>query len=78
MQPRQILIVAAVVIVAFGAAFGIAGAGGGDDSKAEAAPAPKAPQVFDVESATVTATVAKAPALPALKVPNPRWSADPG
>ena len=34
MQPRQILIVAGVAIVAFAAAFGIAGAGGGEESKA--------------------------------------------
>ena len=34
MQPRQLLIVAIAALVAFGAAFGIAKAGGGDESNA--------------------------------------------
>jgi hypothetical protein len=70
MQPRQILIVAAVVIVAFGAAFGIAGAGGGDDGKAQAAPALEAPETIDVERVPVAASVSSAAALPTLKVPE--------
>jgi hypothetical protein len=78
MQPRQILIVAAIAIVGFGAAFGIAGAGGGgNESAAQGTPVAKPPTVIEVEPATVTASVAKASALPALKVPKKKKAAPP-
>jgi hypothetical protein len=68
MQPRQILIVAIAALVAFGAAFGIAKAGGGDEPKASGAIEPA--EVIDVGDATVSASVPDAGALPALRVPE--------
>jgi outer membrane biosynthesis protein TonB len=69
MQPRQLLIVAIVAIVAFGGALAIAGAGGGDDPKA-AAPAAQPAKVIEVEPVTISAAVAANAKLPALKVPR--------
>ena len=69
MQPRQILIVAGVAIVAFAAAFGIAGAGGGEESKAAAAGLEPA-EVIEVGDATVTAGVTAGAGLPALQLPK--------
>ncbi len=72
MHPRQLLIVAGIAVVAFGAAFGIASASGGDKEPAAApkAKAPAAAEVIEVGDATVSAKVRAASALPALKVPK--------
>ena len=72
MHPRQLLIVAGIAVVAFGAAFGIASAGGGDDAPAAApkAAAPAPAEEIEVGDATVSAKVRAAAALPALKVPK--------
>jgi hypothetical protein len=68
MQPRQILLVAGVAIVAFAAAFGIAGAGGGDEPKAASAAVEPA-KVIEVGDANVSAAV-NSGGLPALQVPK--------
>src|ERR1700754_2455269 len=72
MHPRQLLIVAGIAVVAFGAAFGIASASGGDKAPAAApkAKAPAAAEVIEVGDATVSAKVRTAGALPSLKVPK--------
>ena len=69
MQSRQLMIVAVAVILAFGAAFGIARAAGGDEPKA-AAKAVKPAEVIEVGGATVSARVADAGGLPALRLPE--------
>src|SRR5215216_6413030 len=69
MQPRQLLIITGVAIVAFAVAFGVAGASEGEDSKAAGAGLAPA-EVLEVEDADVTACVAGAPWLPALQVPK--------
>ena len=56
MQPRQLLIVAIAALIAFGAAFGIAKAGGGDESNASGSVKPA--EVIEVGDATVSAGVA--------------------
>ena len=72
MHPRQLLIIAGIAVVAFGAAFGIASASGGDKTPAAApkAKAPAAAEVIEVGDATVSAKVRAAGALPSLKVPK--------
>ena len=69
MQPRQLLIITGVAIVAFAVAFGVAGASGGEDSKAAGAGLAPA-EVIEVEDADVTAGVSGASGLPALQVPK--------
>lgn len=69
MQPRQILIVAGVAIVAFAAAFGIAGAGGGEESKAAGAGLEPA-EVIQVGDASVSTGGTAVAGLPALQVPK--------
>lgn len=69
MQPRQLLIVLVAALVVFGAAFGIAKAGGGDESsKASAGIKPAA--VIEVGDASVSARVADSGELPALQLPE--------
>ena len=77
MQPRQLLIVAVAVLVAFGAAFGIAKAGGGDESDASGAVKPA--EVIEVGEVTVAAGAVDTGGLPALRVPEktPEPTADP-
>ncbi len=73
MHPRQLLIVAGIAVVAFGAAFGIASASGGGDKAPASTPAAKTPapaEVIEVGDATVSAKVRAAGALPSLKVPK--------
>jgi hypothetical protein len=67
MQPRQIVIIVAAVVVAFGAAFGIGKLGGG--SKEAAATAAKPAEVIQPRDATVAADVTAATALPPLQLP---------
>jgi len=68
-QPRQLLIAVVAALVVFGAAFGIAKAGGGDDSsKASAGIEPAA--VIEVGDVTVSARVADSGGLPALRLPE--------
>lgn len=69
MQPRQLLIVAIAVIVAFGAAFGIAKAGAGKEPDGGAGAA-KPAEVIEVGDATVAASVSDAGGLPALQLPE--------
>ena len=66
MQPRHILIGLAVIVVAFGVAFGIGKATGGEEAAAGSGPAP---EVIQPSSASITADVASE-RLPALK-PKP-------
>jgi hypothetical protein len=74
MQPRQLTIIAIAAVVAFGAAFAVAGMGGDDpEVEAQVAAAPEAPQVIEVQDAKVSAGVASGKvSLPALKVPEPK------
>ena len=65
MKPRQLLIVAAAVIVAFAATFGIAKAGGSEETPvAKSAPEPQPAEVIEVSDATVSSGVAAATGLP--------------
>jgi hypothetical protein len=69
MQPRQILIVAGVVIVAFAVAFGIAGSGGGQEESKAASVGVEPAEVIDVGKASIDASVPAAGDLPRLEVP---------
>jgi outer membrane biosynthesis protein TonB len=71
MKPRQILIVAGAVVVAFVAALALSGSGGGEEPKAEAASV-KPAEVIKVGSATVSTGVTTAAGLPGLQVPKPK------
>ena len=71
MQLRQLLILAGLVVVAFVAAFAIAGAGGEEESKAAQSGVEPA-EVIDVEDVAVTLAAPRAGELPALKVPKPK------
>ena len=57
MQPRQILIVAGIAIVAFAAAFGIAGAGGGGEESKAASAGVEPAKVIETGSVGVSAVV---------------------
>ena len=73
MQPRQFLVVAAAIVVAFAAAFGIAKAsGGGEEAAPASAPEPQAAEVIEVSEAKVSNGVSAAAGLPALQVPKPK------
>ncbi len=68
MQPRQIAITLAAVLVAFVAAFGVAkAAGGGGEKKDTAGAAGEPTKRIDVPSAAVNATFVTSGSLPALK-----------
>lgn len=73
-RPRELLIVVIAVLVVFGAAFGIAKAGG-DDSKASAELKPA--EVIEVGEAAVSARVADNGGLPALRLPEKTPEATP-
>lgn len=70
MQPRQILIVAGLAIVAFAAAFGIAGAGGGEEPKAAAAGLEPAEVIQVSDTVRVSTGGSSVAGLPALQVPK--------
>ena len=75
MQSRQILLIAGIAIVAFAAAFGIAGAaGGGDEPKAASAGVEPA-KVIEVGDANVSAGV-NGGGLPALQLPKKKPKPD--
>jgi hypothetical protein len=68
MQPRQLLIVAIAALVAFGAAFGIAKAGGGDESNAAGGLEPA--EAIEIGDANVSAGLTDEGRLPALRLPE--------
>jgi outer membrane biosynthesis protein TonB len=73
---RQLLILAGLVVVAFVAAFAIAGAGGEEESKAAESGVEPA-KVIDVEDVAVTLAAPRGGELPALKVPKPKPKPEP-
>ena len=76
MQPRQLLIVIVAAVAAFGVAFGVSSASGGEQPKTKAAPPLEGADVIEVGDATVNAAVPDATKLPALKVPTPEPKTD--
>jgi outer membrane biosynthesis protein TonB len=77
MQPRQIALVAAVVVLGFLAAFGIAkAAGGGEDAATTGSPGQPA-EVFKIAPVEVAAGAPPAGSLPSLKVPKPKPTSTP-
>lgn len=70
MQPRQLLVVAAVTIAAFAAAFGIAKAGGEDKPATAARPAANPAKEIEPDPVTVEAAVPAVGNLPSLNVPE--------
>lgn len=77
MQPRQIALVAAVVVLGFLAAFGIAkAAGGGEDAATTGSPGEPA-EVFKIAPVEVAAGAPPAGSLPSLKVPKPKPTSTP-